>query len=349
MWVNSMKTPKSFIFRVLPVLTSKISLDLLIKFTNQKIIFPFYHAISDKDIIHIKHLYKVRTTTQFINDLDLLLKYYHPVSHEDLLNSVKQNNPLQGKCFLLSFDDGLREFHDIIAPVLIRKGIPAICFLNTAFIDNKALFYRYKASILIEELERGNCSPATLNTLQQWFLNNRLSQGFDKNLLRVSYSQQGLLDKLAAIMGYDFPGYLKVNQPYLTSGQIEKLISLGFAFGAHSIDHPEYRFISEDEQIIQTRESIKDVCGKFGLSYRLFSFPFTDSGVKKSFFQKIFDPEQPLADITFGGAGLKKDFMTSHLQRIPFEGTSHSAEQILASEYVYYLLKAFAGRNRIKR
>ena len=140
-----------------------------------------------------------------------------------------------------------------------------------------------------------------------------------------------------------------MNQPYLTSGQIEKLISQGFAFGAHSIDHPEYRFISENEQIIQTRESIKNVCMKFGLSYRLFSFPFTDSGVKRSFFQKIFDPEQPVADITFGGAGLKKDFMTSQIQRIPFEGTSLSGEQILTSEYVYYLLKAFAGRNRIKR
>jgi peptidoglycan/xylan/chitin deacetylase (PgdA/CDA1 family) len=333
----------------MPVLTSKISLNLLIKLTNQKIIFPFYHAISDEDIIHIKHLYKVRTKAQFINDLDLLLKYYHPVSHEDLLNSVKQNKPLQGKCFMLSFDDGLREFHDIIAPILIRKGIPAVCFLNTAFIDNKALFYRYKASILIGEFEKGKCSPATLKTVQQWFLNNRLSQSFDKTLRRVSYSQKDLLDKLAVLMGYDFPGYLKVNRPYLTSIQIEKLISQGFAFGAHSIDHPEYRFISEEEQFSQTRESIKDVCGKFGLSYRLFSFPFTDSGVKRNFFQKIFDPEQPVADITFGGAGLKRDCMSSHLQRIPFEETSLSAKQILLSEYFYYLLKAFAGRNRIKR
>ena len=344
-----MKTPKSFIFKVLPVLNSAISLNFLIKLTNQKVIFPFYHAISDEDIIHIRHLYKVRTTAQFINDLDLLLKYYRPVSHEDLLNSIRQNNPLRGKCFLLSFDDGLREFHDIIAPILIRKGIPAVCFLNTAFIDNKALFYRYKESILIEEYERGNCSPATLNTVQKWFLNNHRSQSFDKNFLRISYSQRDLIDKLAAIMGYDFPGYLKVNQPYLTSGQIDKLIFQGFAFGAHSIDHPDYRFISEDEQISQTRESIKDVCVKFGLDYRLFSFPFTDSGVKRSFFQKIFDPEQPVADITFGGAGLKKDFIASHLQRIPFEGTQLSAEQILASEYVYYLMKAFTGRNRIKR
>jgi peptidoglycan/xylan/chitin deacetylase (PgdA/CDA1 family) len=150
-------------------------------------------------------------------------------------------------------------------------------------------------------------------------------------------------------MEYDVEEYLKVKQPYLTSSQVEKLISQGFAFGAHSINHPDYRYISEDEQVLQTKNSIAFVCSKFGLNYRLFSFPFTDSGVKRSFFQMIFNPEQPIADITFGGAGLKKDFIPSHLQRIPFEGTSISAEQILSSEYGYWILKAFACRNRIKR
>jgi len=91
------------------------------------------------------------------------------------------------------------------------------------------------------------------------------------------------------------------------------------------------------------------VCEKFRLDYRLFSFPFTDYGVKSSFFLKIFDPYQPVADITFGGAGLKKDFMKAHLQRIPFEGNSLSAKQILATEYVYWLLKAIIGRNSISR
>jgi peptidoglycan/xylan/chitin deacetylase (PgdA/CDA1 family) len=323
-----MKSPKSFIFKVLPVLSSAFSLDRLIKLTGQNVIFPFYHAVSDNEIIHLKHLYKVRNSSQFINDLDLLLKYYQPLNYEDLINSIKRDSPLRGNRFMLSFDDGLREFHDIIAPILIRKGIPAVCFVNSAFIDNKDLFYRYKASILIDITGR---------------------KDFEQKQLKITYSERDHLDKLARAMGYNFQEYLKEHQPYLTSVQIEKLIGQGFAFGAHSIDHPRYCDISEDEQVRQTSVSLSEICERFGLNYRLFSFPFTDAGVGKSFFQKIFDPENPIADLTFGGAGLKKEVIQGHIQRIPFEGTSLNAGQILGSEYLYWVMKAIAGRNRINR
>jgi peptidoglycan/xylan/chitin deacetylase (PgdA/CDA1 family) len=323
-----MKSPKSAMLKVLPALNRFISLDILMMLTNQKVIFPFYHAVSDEKIIHITHLYKVKTVARFVKDLDLLLKYYHPVSHEDLLESFRKDKPLQRNCFLLSFDDGLREFHDIIAPVLVRKGIPAVCFLNPAFIDNKALFYRYKASILTELFG---------------------TKEFDIDVMQIPYSRREVLDELAADQGYDFSEYLLDRQPYLTGSQVEKLISQGFGFGAHSIDHPEYRFISEEEQIRQTRESIQEVCTRFGLNYRLFSFPFTDFGVSATFFEMIFDPLHPIADITFGGAGLKKDIRSEHLQRIPFEEATLNAKEILTSEYIYYMMKAIAGKNRIKR
>jgi peptidoglycan/xylan/chitin deacetylase (PgdA/CDA1 family) len=344
-----MISPKSLLFRVLPVLTSGISLDLLIKLTNRKVVFPFYHAVSDGDIIHIRNLYKVKTTAQFISDLEYLLKNYRPVSHEDLLSSIRADEPLRGKCFLLSFDDGLREFYDIVAPVLLRKGISAVCFLNSAFVDNKDLFYRYKASILVEESRRKDLPAATRNALQQWLREECLSGNLAGELLRISYARRDLLDKAAAIMGIDFREYLKAHHPYLTGSQVTELVSQGFAFGAHSIDHPQFGFLSEEEQVAQTQESLDDIAGKFGLNYRLFSFPFTDSGVKSSFFRKVFDPKNPVADITFGGAGLKDDFVPNHIQRIPFEESSLGARQILTSEYSYWLLKAIAGRNRIKR
>ena len=150
-------------------------------------------------------------------------------------------------------------------------------------------------------------------------------------------------------MGYDFRDYLKDERPYLTSDEIKALIYDGFAFGSHSIDHPEYRLISEEEQIRQTKDSLDELCKRFGLDYRFFSFPFTDEGVTRQFFQRIFDPRDPVADITFGEAGMKKDTFPDHFQRIPFEGTSLPAKQLLAGEYAWWMLKSLAGRNGIKR
>jgi peptidoglycan/xylan/chitin deacetylase (PgdA/CDA1 family) len=318
--------------------------------TGRKIIFPFYHLISDSNIPHIKHLYKVRTLREFTHDLDLFLKYYKPIEITEFLESVNNNQPLKGNQLLLSFDDGLREFHDVAAPILLRKGIPAVCFLNSAFIDNADLFYRYKASLLIERLQTGIGNDEQQKLAGNWFRVNHFALTPDYHaLLEVTYADRHLLDELAIKLGVDFSAFLREHQPYLTSDQISSLIQKGFSFGSHSIDHPEYRFLTEEEQLRQTAESIRAINLKFGISEKLFSFPFTDYGVKNSFYAKIFDPLRPIADLTFGGAGLKQDPIRRNFQRIAFEGTTMDARQILGTEYLYYIIKSIFGKNIIKR
>jgi peptidoglycan/xylan/chitin deacetylase (PgdA/CDA1 family) len=341
---------RSIAFRILPLLAQRIPLKLLIRAIGKKIIFPFYHLVSDVESPHVKHLYQVRTTKEFIRDLDFLLSQYKPIGISDLLNSINAGIELPGNCFLLSFDDGLREFYDVVAPILLRKGIPALCFLNSGFIDNTDLFYRYKASLLIEKLQKMPSSKVDQKLIEGWFDQHDLPFSPDyEGLLKVTYSNRHLLDVLALLIGIDFTDYLKSYRPYLDSSQITSLIQQGFSFGAHSIDHPEYKFLTEDEQLRQTKESIQVIKDNFGIGEKLFSFPFTDQGVTKSFFDKVFTPSEPIADLTFGGAGLKEDSIRRNIQRIPFEGTSLSAKQILGTEYLYYTVKAFFGRNLIKR
>jgi peptidoglycan/xylan/chitin deacetylase (PgdA/CDA1 family) len=345
-----MNNERLIAFRVLPSVARLLPLNGLIRITGQRTIFPFYHVVSDEEVPHVKHLYTLRTTKQFIQDLDFILKYYKPVGISDFLGSIEDGQPLPGNNFLLSFDDGLCEFHNVVAPILRQKGIPAVCFLNSGFIDNKDLFYRYKASLLVERLKNVDDRTDKKNIIEKWFLEHHLPFTADYHgLLMITYADRYLLDELALRLEVHFDEFLLKHRPYLDSKQISSLIQQGFAFGAHSIDHPEYRFLEEEEQIRQTSESIDHVSKKFGIKEKLFSFPFTDHGVKKTFFDEVFDPLQPLADLTFGGAGLKQDSIKKNIQRIPFEGTSLNAKQILGTEYLYYMIKAIFGKNRIRR
>ncbi len=345
-----MNYPRSIAFRLLPSLAQLLPLNRMIRITGKRIIFPFYHLVSDEDIPHVKHLYSVRTTKEFIHDLDFFLKHYKPIGITDFLDSVKSGQPLPGNSFILSFDDGLREFHEVAAPILRQKGIPAICFLNSGFIDNTDLFYRYKTSLLIERLQKGNDLADKQKFLGNWFGKNHLPFTPDYlGLLKVSYANRHILDELGFQMDVHFNEFLQKNHPYLDSNQVSSLMQQGFTFGAHSIDHPEYRFLVEEEQIRQTTKSIREITGKFGIKEKLFSFPFTDHGIKKSFFDVVFDLSQPLADLTFGGAGLKLDSIPRNIQRIPFEGTSLNAKQILGTEYLYFMIKSIFGKNLIRR
>ncbi|MDL2262567.1 polysaccharide deacetylase family protein [Bacteroidales bacterium OttesenSCG-928-I21] len=340
---------KNFFYKI----SSKIKIlpiDFFINITHQRILFPFYHCVADVVPVHIKYLYKIKSTQEFEKDLDFLLKTYEPIDFNGFLNKTTLGANKKKKAFLLSFDDGLSEFYDVVVPILIKKGVPAICFLNSAFVDNKDLFFRFKASIIIDKLSGSNLNFSTRKEINKLLTNCNVKFDNDNSaLLKINYSQRSVLDELAKIIEIDFVEYLQKYKPYLTSNQVEELIGKGFHFGAHSVDHPQYCDLSFDEQMRQTTESIEFIKNAFGLDYSLFSFPFTDENVSADFFAKIFANDNAIADLTFGTAGLKKDSARLNFQRIPLEVDNYSVRDIIYAEYYYYLLKAILGKNTIRR
>lgn len=312
-----------------------------------KVILPFYHAISDQRMPHIDPLYEVKSTDQFVLDLDYLLKHYEPIDLPTYLDYLNGTKTITKKSFLLSFDDGLREFHDVIAPILRKKGVPALCFLNSGFIDNKRLFFRYKIALLIDKYEKNNELSKSEKLIHWKKIYNGANQNLRDFLLRIKYGQEIDIANLAKLLGVNFDEFLNVHKPYLSSQQINDLISQGFYFGAHSIDHPEYRLIDEDQQFFQTQSSIDALTRKFNIDYKVFSFPFTDFGVKSSTIRR-FKSELNI-DGLFGGAGMKEEKEYTHRQRISLERGDMSARQILHAEVLYYRLSRLVGKHVISR
>ena len=163
----------------------------------------------------------------------------------------------------------------------------------------------------------------------------------------INFNSKELLLEIAEILEVDFQEYLQTHKPYLTTAQTEELINQGFYIGAHSHSHPEYHTVSLEEQLNQTFKSVDFITQKFRLPYRWFAFPFTDEGVSRQFFEEIYQNEK--VQLSFGSAGLKRDSFPQHLQRFPMEGTQQSAEELIKTEFLYYLAKAPFGKNKITR
>ena len=113
------------------------------------------------------------------------------------------------------------------------------------------------------------------------------------------------------------------------------------------MDHPLFEQISEVDQLEQIEKSFRFVQENFGLPFPIFSFPFTDYGVRKSFFETVH--KRNIAEITFGCAGPKDDVVATNFQRIPFEVENKTAKQILKAELYYYMLKMPFGKNTMFR
>jgi peptidoglycan/xylan/chitin deacetylase (PgdA/CDA1 family) len=332
------------LFPILSLARPFIPLKTLIGLSGEKMIFPFYHAVTNMVPPHLEQLYRIKTLREFEKDLDFLLKYFTPLSLDDLL---KYDHKSAKPSFHLSFDDGLREVYEFIEPVLTSKGVPATFFINPDFIDNKELFFRYKASVLIHF--------AASFDKEHWkdFHNYCDEQNLEGKTLRaiclsISYKDRGNLDKIAEIMGFSFRKYLEEFAPYLSKSQLESLVSKGFAIGSHSMDHPEFWNMNGKEMLRQTLQSSNWVKERFHQKYAAFAFPFSDQGVGNDFFHALGYNDKPLIDISFGTAGLKHDSIKMHKQRIPLEGYNLSASSVVFGEYLYFLLKGPFGKNIIE-
>jgi hypothetical protein len=307
-------------------------------------LIPYYHMISDERLSHVCHLYPYKNLSQFIGDIEFLVSRYEPISLQDLSDHVKHGRKLKNGSFLLTFDDGFSQNYSTVAPILLKKGIPAVFFLSTDFIDNRALCYKNKASIIIDYLSsHGECLLHAKQELP--FFRDTPLQDMPKIILSIKYKNRNILDKLAETWGIDFDEYLIKNQPYLSSEQIRRMIEMGFCFGAHSIDHPLYAELSLEEQLTQTIGSLQFMKKNFDLSYSVFAFPHNDSSVSNKFFCII----EKYADLTFGTSGIKTDSAPMNVQRINFEKTLEPAKKILIRAFIKKRLYKLLGRADITR
>lgn len=316
-----------------------MNLDRLIKLSGQPLIFPFYHAVSEDPIPHVSHLYRVPTPLEFERDLELLLKYFEPMDMQTYLSLDGRGRNQRG--LVLSFDDGLKECHQVIAPLLKKKGIPAVFFLNNRFIDNHGLFYRYKASLIIHQV-REDC-----RVMERVSAFLKIPQvHVEKSIRMIGPKQISLLDMLAREAGVEYAAYLGDRPVYMDTKEVEELLEWGFDIGGHSLDHQNFTSMKETEMLEQVRMSIEDLMKRFSVNTRYFSFPFTSDGVPRSLIHRLLD--EGFATALMGTAGLKKTGQSNYIQRIPMEGSGASALETLQTEYLYYLLKAPLGKNRLR-
>lgn len=306
--------------KILKVVAKPFSLSCLGSGEEVPVLLPFYHLVKDGE--HpFQYNYRFPSVSRFKKDLDFLLTHFEPISLEELYKGHNLRNT-----FHLSFDDGLRECYEVIAPILKEKGVPATFFVNPAFVDNHDLFHRYKAAVL-----------------HQFFA----KQGVASDL-QNTYADLLSLDQMAEDVGLDWEAYLQRESPYMSLEQLHALEKDGFTVGAHSWDHPEFWLLDEEHQLDEIRESMEWLTANFSPAVKAFAFPFTDEGVSRDVFDAI--RRERLCDLTFGTAGLKLDPEKKHYQRLAMEQDGFAcASQLVKMEFLSFQMKRLVNKHVVKR
>ncbi len=302
-----------------------------------------YHVVSDHHVPHIAHLHGYKTVAQFRSDIDFLTANLNPVDPNDLPAILDGRKAIKTPSFLLTFDDGLREIRDIIAPILVSKGIPAILFVNSDFVDNNKLFFRHKASLLVDRCRiDGNARSGVSGIMGKYIEGVPPEQA----VLCVTHENEHWLDEAADAIGLDFRAFLTTRRPYLTTDELRDLVGQGFTLGAHSRSHPHYGRLSEAAQWEETRTSLEFVRGNFGPENIFFAFPFHDLDVPASVFARM---ETFGVQVSFGTQAFRSDGQARNIQRLFADMPNISLERLIVRKCGELLILRLIKKDKIVR
>jgi peptidoglycan/xylan/chitin deacetylase (PgdA/CDA1 family) len=305
------------------------------------LLVPYYHMVSDAEVRHVQYLYRFRRIREFEADIDLLLKHFAPVELWEVVEDIDGTRRFRRPSVHLTFDDGFREMHEIVAPLLQRRSVPATFFVNSAFVDQCGIAHDNAISLILHRLNQG-ISKSILQQLEV-LLDSAVGTGDEvrSKLISIRYRDRWLVSQVAALIELDLEEYLTQVRPYLSSNEIRSLLKQGFTIGAHSHDHPLYRELGLDDQIGQTRTSMEFIEQRFGVQIKAFAFPHTDKGVSAEFFDRIFG--SGVLDVSFGTNGLVPHFCDKNIERVGMEEGRAGSRGILGRHYAraaYHRLKS---------
>lgn len=237
-----------------------------------------FHNISTSESPFTTGMNVSTTPKKFEAALEFLTTYYTPVYLEDVL-ADSTGRSLPPRAVLVTFDDAYASVVEIAAPLCRKYGVPAVFFINAAFLDNRRLapdnLVCYVANTKgIQTINtaarsvRGNESPE-LRSLPEVFTN------FFPTLTLAE--RDAFLESLRISGGVSERGLAKDAGLYLTTEQLRSLPSFNIEIGNHTYTHVHCRSLSQDDfrqEVDKNKEELEDLSGR---KVRSFSQPYGSS------------------------------------------------------------------------
>jgi peptidoglycan/xylan/chitin deacetylase (PgdA/CDA1 family) len=222
--------------------------------------------------------------TTFTKHLDYVLKHYHVISLQKLVQSLNDGNlPLSSVA--ISFDDGFADNFYCAYPLLKEHNIPATIFLSTDCIGNEKPIWIQKLCYLINTFGVKKVIE-TMNGLEKdvAIVNSQSVVDSDKDLHTavedyLAYSltiskRENILDKLYQAFDVSSKDVFSKNNVFLNWSQIKQMHEDGIDFGNHGKTHSPLSALSQKEQAKEIRYSKGMIEDNLKSDFIPFAYPF---------------------------------------------------------------------------
>ncbi len=228
---------------------------------------PAYHHIGDSVPEAAAQLGVWTTTQDFAAHLDYFESAFDIVDLDTLLHRPWPRRPL-----LLAFDDSYRSLATTVAPLLARRGLPGIVFLNPDMIERPVMMFDHVLSLLAERYGRERvladigADAIASGSIPAWLngpatdLAPAARTDLQRRLLRSFDLDEAALHAETAL--------------YLRPQDIPLLVASGLEIGNHSASHARCRTLDQIELEVEIAGSKTRLEALSGRPVRSFSVPY---------------------------------------------------------------------------
>jgi peptidoglycan/xylan/chitin deacetylase (PgdA/CDA1 family) len=236
-----------------------------------------FHDISFSESAFTSGMGVSITPRSFESALEFVRPYYTPVRLEDVL-AARKGRSLPSRAVLLTFDDGYASVMDWAVPLCAKWGVPAIFFLNAAFLDNQRLAPDNLVCFAANTLGMKTVNRA-VRVVRGWegAELNGVGEVFSRFFPSISVAdRRAFLEALCHFGGFDEGQLAREARLYLTRNQVRELACSGFELGNHTYSHVRCRSLSSEEfseEIGRNQRELEAIGGPV----RSFSVPYGSS------------------------------------------------------------------------
>jgi peptidoglycan/xylan/chitin deacetylase (PgdA/CDA1 family) len=214
----------------------------------------------------------------FENALRFLTKHYVPVTLDDVLSNG-DGRGLPPRPVLLTFDDAYASVAEIGAPLCRQYGVPAVFFVNAAYINNRRLapdnLVCYVANVV--GMHAVNSAIRAVPG-REGAADHSLAEVFGVFFPTLSLDERDIfLDALCSLAGMNENRLAEEENLYLTGDQLRDLENYGVEVGNHTYSHTHCRSLAHQEivaEIERNKAALEELSGR---RVRSFSQPYGSS------------------------------------------------------------------------
>lgn len=228
----------------------------------------FYHRVLPESDPLLPDVFDART---FDAQLRVLADLFNVLPMDDAIDGLASGT-LPKRALCITFDDGYRDNHDVVLPILRSHGLSATFYIASGFLDGGCMFN----DRVLETVRRLPPGPLDLEWLglgMRSVSDPRSRETLSEDIVRaIKYStleqREEACARLASLATEPLPPDLM-----MTSDQVLALHRAGMTIGGHTLDHPILSRLPEADarrQIERNRERLASLLGR---APRHFAYP----------------------------------------------------------------------------